>query len=117
MEGSSSAGRWEQGPEGNNTVQHRTDHFGGGFVLRRFPEFDTQNYFSMQIILKQVLEVFKGCTLASKVFLPQVQLIYVGLAKWLPLTIASMIGASNSSQSFTQKGLNTESLFSPCILL
>lgn len=85
--------------------------------MRRFPEFDTQNYFSMQIILKQVLEVFKGCTLASKVFLPQVQLIHVGLAKWLPLTIASMIGASNSSQSFTQKGLNTESLFSPCILL
>lgn len=29
MEGSSSAGKWEQGPEGNNTVQHRTDHFGG----------------------------------------------------------------------------------------
>lgn len=66
---------------------------------------------------QQVLEVFEGCTLAPKVFLFQVQLMYMGPPKWLPLTVPSMTAASNSSLSFSQGGFNSEQLLSPRILL
>lgn len=93
--------------------------FGGGFVLKgynsSFPSLAHNAPFCADYAVgaQRVLEVSEGCTLAPKLSLPQVQLIYMGLAKWPPLTVAFMIDAStiaapSSSQSF-RKGLTQNS--------
>lgn len=93
--------------------------FGDGFVLKgynsSFPRLAHKVPFCADYAVdaQRVLEVSEGCTLAPKLSLPQVQLIYMGPAKWPPLTVAFMIAAStiaapSSSQSF-RKGLTQNS--------